>query len=345
MMSSLISAIRRQKQSITRQNLPQRLLAVGLLYLLVLSPSLCAAASPETSRNTSPAKKVAAQDLKLIHVTGPVYAIVGPLGDRTAENLGNNATFGFVLTTQGTVVIDPGGTYKGAEKIHQLIKQVSPSPIRYVINTGGQDHRFLGNDYFKKQGAKVIASNDAVKDQKARLNEILIRLGNTAGDKAMKNTHESYADIRFADKYQFNLGDIDFEITHPSGAHSPGDSFVWIKKYKTVFTGDIVYTQRMLSMMSFSNSRNWIQAYEAVASLRAQHVVPGHGAPTDMKIADRDTYSYLTSLRQKVGEFMAAGGDIADVNKIDQSKYQYLANYSALKGRNVQKIFQEMEFE
>ena len=344
-MSSLSSVMRKQKQSIMRQTLPVLVLAVGFLFQLAVGSVVYAATKPDTSRKSSLAKAKPSQDLKLIHVTGPVYAIVGPLGDRTAENLGNNATFGFVVTPQGTVVIDPGGTYKGAQKIHQLIKQVSPSPIKYVINTGGQDHRFLGNDYFKKQGARVIASNDAVKDQKSRLNEILIRLGNTAGDKAMKNTHESYADITFADKYQFKLGDIDFVITHPSGAHSPGDSFVWIKKYKTVFTGDIVYTQRMLSMMSFSNSRNWIQAYEAVAGLRAQHVVPGHGAPTDMKIANRDTYSYLTSLRQKVGEFMAAGGDIADVSKIDQSKYQYLANYDALKGRNVQKIFQEMEFE
>jgi len=285
------------------------------------------------------------QSLKLVHVTGPIYAIVGPLGDRTAKNLGNNATFGFVVTAKGIVVIDPGGTYKGAHRIHQLIKSVSSLPIKFVINTGGQDHRFLGNDYFKKQGATVIASIDAVKDQKSRLNEILTRLSNTAGEKALKNTHESYADVTFTSEYRFKLGDIEFVIKHPGGAHSPGDSFVWIKAYNAVFTGDIVYTQRMLSMMSFSNSRNWIQAYEAVAQLRAKYVIPGHGAPTAMKIAERDTYSYLKSLRRKVGDFMAAGGDIADVSKIDQSGYQYLANYDALKGRNVQKIFQEMEFE
>jgi len=308
---------------------------------------ICVASFASTylgAAETSLSKK-ATQALTLVNVTGPVYAIVGPLGDRTPENLGNNATFGFIVTDQGIVVVDPGGTYQGAQKIHHLIQSVSPSPVKYVINTGGQDHRFLGNDYFKQLGATVIASNDAVRDQKSRLNEILTRLSNTAGEKALQKTNEAYADISFDKQYQFSLGGIDFVVNHPGGAHSPGDSFVWVKKYNSVFTGDIVYTQRMLSMMSFSNSLNWIQAFEAVAKLNAKHVVPGHGAPTEMKTADRDTYSYLKMLRAKVNSFIASGGDIADVGKIDQSRYQYLANYDALKGRNVQKIYQEMEFE
>ena len=284
-------------------------------------------------------------DLKLVHVAGPAYAIVGPLGDRTPENLGNNATFGFVVTKQGIVLIDTGATHQGAQKLLQVIRQVSDKPIIYVINTGGQDHRWLGNDYFKQHGAKIIASAAAVKDQKFRLNEILSRLANTAGEKAIKGTHDSYADMTFENEYEFSLGEIVFHIGHTTGAHSPGDSYVWLPQFDTVYGGDIICTERMLSVMSFSNSRDWLNAYQAVAKLNAKHVVPGHGMPTHMTVANRDTLNYLKTLRKKVGAFMAAGGDIADVSKIDQSRFQYLANYSALKGRNVQKVFQEMEFE
>ena len=44
---------------------------------------------------------------------------------------------------------------------------MTPQPIKWVINTGGQDHRWLGNGYFKAQGAEVIAHADAEADMKA----------------------------------------------------------------------------------------------------------------------------------------------------------------------------------
>jgi len=108
------------------------------------------------------------QTLELQKVSDDIYAIVGELGNRTAENLANNATFGVVVTKQGVVLIDSGGTYMGAQQIHQLIKTVTNQPVVKVINSGGQDHRWLGNDYFKQQGAQIIASENAVNDQKER---------------------------------------------------------------------------------------------------------------------------------------------------------------------------------
>ena len=83
--------------------------------------------------------------LKLQKVTEDVYAIVGELGNRTPDNLGNNATFGFVVTPEGVVLIDSGGTYQGAQNIDMLIKSITGKPVVTVINTGGQDHRWLGN--------------------------------------------------------------------------------------------------------------------------------------------------------------------------------------------------------
>jgi glyoxylase-like metal-dependent hydrolase (beta-lactamase superfamily II) len=109
------------------------------------------------------------QSLRLQKVTDNIYAIVGPYGNRTPENLGNNATFGLVVTDEGVVLIDSGGSYLGAAEIDKAIKQVTEKPVKIVINSGGQDHRWLGNGYFKKQGAKIIASKAAVEDQRARL--------------------------------------------------------------------------------------------------------------------------------------------------------------------------------
>jgi len=42
---------------------------------------------------------------------------------------------------------------------------------------------------------------------------------------------------------------------------------------------------------------------------------------------------------------MEAGGGIEEVNRIDQSRFNYLENYDQLKTRNAQKIYEEIEFE
>ena len=199
--------------------------------------------------------------------------------------------------------------------------------------------------YFQKLGAKVIASNNAVADQKTRLRDTMFRLNNTAGDAAMKGTQESFADVTFDKEYMFSLGETDFEIYHAGTAHSPGDSFVRLPRQEVIFSGDVIYLERLLSVMSFSNSKNWLAVFEKIESFKPKHIVPGHGKPATIEQAKADSYGYLKMLRDSVGEFMENGGVIQDVSKIDQSKYFYLENFDLLKGRNVQQVYQEMEWE
>jgi len=284
-------------------------------------------------------------DLKLQKVTEDVYAIVGELGNRTADNLGNNATFGLVVTSGGAVLIDSGGTYRGAQKIDLLIKQVTDKPVVMVINTGGQDHRWLGNGYFKNQGARIIASAAAVNDQKARTQDQFIGLGNLVGDEGIKDTDAVYAEEVFEQQLEFTLGSTRFEIRHAGQAHTPGDSFVWLPQKKVMFTGDIVYVERMLGVGAQSNSKSWVSVYEAMAAYQPRYLIPGHGSPTDLSRAHKDTYEYLVFLRNSVADFMENGGDISEISNVDQTKYNHLLNFELLSGRNAQQVFSEMEWE
>jgi glyoxylase-like metal-dependent hydrolase (beta-lactamase superfamily II) len=284
-------------------------------------------------------------ELKLQKVTEDVYAIVGELGNRSADNLGNNATFGFVVTSAGVVLIDPGGTYQGAQKIDLLIKQVTDKPVVRVINTGGQDHRWLGNGYFKKQGAQIIASEAAVNDQKARTQDQFIGLGNLVGDEGIKGTDAIYADETFEQQLDFKLGDTLFEIRHAGQAHTPGDSFIWLPQKKVMFTGDIVYVERMLGVGAQSNSKSWVSVYETMAAHQPRYLIPGHGQATNLSRANNDTYDYLVFLRESVSDFMEDGGDMSDISSVDQSKFNYLLNFELISGRNAQQVFTELEWE
>ena len=111
---------------------------------------------------------VVAQTLDVQTVAPDVWALVGPTVQRDADNLGNNATFGVAVTAEGVVLVDPGGSWQGAAMIDAAIDTITDQPVTHVINTGGQDHRWLGNGYWQAQGAVAIASDAAVADQKDR---------------------------------------------------------------------------------------------------------------------------------------------------------------------------------
>lgn len=284
-------------------------------------------------------------NLELQKVSKDIYAIVGELGNRSTENLANNATFGVVVTNQGVVLIDSGGTYLGAQQIDQLIKTITDKPVVKVINSGGQDHRWLGNGYFKAQGAQIIASEDAVNDQKARSQNQFIALGTLLGDEIIQSTDAVYADTTFQSEYDFTLGDTQFEIRHTGPAHTPGDSFIWLPQQKVMFTGDIVYVERMLGVGSQSNSKSWISVFEAMAAYEPEHLVPGHGHATTLAQATIDSYNYLIFLRKSIAEFIENDGDLADIGNVNQSEYDYLQNFESIAGRNAQQVFTEMEWE
>jgi len=283
--------------------------------------------------------------LKLVDVTDNVKAIIGPIGNRTPENLGNNANFGFVITDDGVVLIDSGGSYLGAKAIHDLIKSVTDKPIKSVINSGGQDHRWFGNSYFKKLGAKVISSKAARKDHQERMNMQWTRLEQLIGKEAIKGTNPEFADITFEDDYQFKLGETEIEIHHRGQAHTPGDAFIWLPREKVMFSGDIVYVDRMLGVGPQSSSKSWMKVFEAMASYEPEVLIPGHGKVSSLETATEQTYDYLKFLRAEATKIIDNDGDMSEVSEVDQSKYKYLENSETLSGRNLQKVFSEMEFE
>ena len=285
-----------------------------------------------------------ADSLEIQPVTDNVYALVGGKEQRSPDNLANNATFGIVVTDEGIVLVDPGGSRKVAEAIDAAIHRISDKPVRYVIDTGGQDHRWLGNGYWKDKGATIIASADAVADQKERQSMQFTMLDALIGD-ALDGTEPVYADIVFDDDYSFSLGGLEFEIVHPGAAHTPGDSYVWLSSRDTVFTGDIVFTERILGVLEMSSSGGWLEAFDSIAAHEPKHVVPGHGHATTLAKAKADTRDYLANLRDRIGDHIEAGGDMITSVDVDQSAFSYLEQFDALARRNAQQVFSEMEWE
>lgn len=283
--------------------------------------------------------------LRAEQVSQRCYALVGETEQRSPQNLANNATFGLILTDDGLVLIDPGGSEQGAAELARAIAGISELPVVLVINTGGQDHRWLGNHYWKASGARVVASSAAVQDQRQRMDAQLEGLNRLVGPSGMSGTQPEFADQTFSQRLDLELGGVQIAIRHAGAAHTPGDSYVWLPQEQVLFSGDIVYHDRLLGVGAQSDSASWLAVFAEIEALHPVVVVPGHGRPGPLVQSRRETGDYLRLLRQRVGEFIEQGGTLDEISKIDQSDFKQLAVFDQIAGRNAHRVYQEMEFD
>ncbi len=286
-----------------------------------------------------------AAELRFNEIAPGIYAFIGDMGARTSANEGLNANVGFVVTKDGVVVVDSGPSYQVAKKIHEAIRRVTRQPVKYVINTGGQDHRWLGNGYFKEQGARIIANRKAADDMAARAADQLAALKADLKER-LDGTRPTLPDETFDQDKTLKLGGTEIRVIHFFGGHTPGDSVVWLPASRVLFAGDLVYVDRMLGVIPVSNTRNWLASFEAMEKLAPRKIVPGHGNLCDLAKARRDTRDYLLLLRSHMKVALDKGVDLQTaINGLDQSRFKYLLNYDALKGANASRTYLEMEAE
>ncbi|MEZ5706921.1 MAG: MBL fold metallo-hydrolase [Burkholderiaceae bacterium] len=218
-----------------------------------------------------------AADIVFKAVAPGVYAHIGDTGPRTYENAGLNNNLGLVVTANGALLIDSGANFQGAKDIEEAAEKVTDQPIKWVINTGGQDHRWLGNGYFTGRGAQVIAHAGGKADMVARGGLQLAALQPVLKEK-LQDTHPVLPNRWLTEANErLDLAGMPVEVIYRGGAHTPGDLMVWLPQHKVVFSGDVVYLDRMLGIFPFSHTGRWMDSLQALQALKPTLVVPGHG--------------------------------------------------------------------
>jgi glyoxylase-like metal-dependent hydrolase (beta-lactamase superfamily II) len=289
---------------------------------------------------------VDAVEVRFDRVADGVYAFIGERGGRTYQNEGLNANIGLVVTPGGAVLIDSGASLRGAQQIHAAVRRVTDQPVRWVINTGGQDHRWLGNGYFKSQGAQIIAHASARADMTNRGNDHLQSLS-----QVLKERIDGTLPVlpnRFIDSNdaRLDLGGAAFELRHRGGAHTPGDMMVWLPASQVLFSGDVVYVERMLGVIPVSNTKRWLENFALIEQLNPRVIVPGHGPVTDLATARADTRDYLQALRVHMKKAVDDGTDIsAAIKSFNAAPYMRLLNAAELHPGNASRTYLEVERE
>ncbi|HEY9198177.1 MAG TPA: MBL fold metallo-hydrolase [Gammaproteobacteria bacterium] len=277
-------------------------------------------------------------------VTDNVYALVGPLGQRSGLNDGLNNTLGFVVADDGVILIDSGASRLGAESIARAVAEITPLPVKWVINTGSQDHRWLGNDYFAAQGAEIIALERTVLTQNQSATQQLETLRGFLGTRLEGTRPRSAEKPLGGDEVTLERGGVRLQLRY-TDAHYPGDGWVWLPDRSVLFTGDLVYVDRVLTVLPWSSVEKGRQAYRDMEALAPEHIVPGHGRVTDLAGARRDCGNYYDFLVDTVG---TAARDMESMDEVldrytDLPAFRHLENFRELHRANMNRTYLEFE--
>ena len=270
-----------------------------------------------------------------------IYCFFGKPENISKENGGNMVNTCFVQTKEGFVVIDSGPTYGYASQAFVQMQEIAPLPVKYVINTHDHDDHWLGNSFYKEQGALLIGpetyEQNVVPGMKTRMER---ELGEAIFDKTKIVT----LDTIVKSTYRFTLGAKIFEVLKVSDrAHTSGDLIVHLAKESVVFAGDLVFNDRLTSMRDGSIV-GAIAALDAIDAMKANIIVGGHGYRTDNN-ATVLLRAYLEEMNTEIRTALDADVSLNEITqKVTMPKYKKLKLYDMLHKRNVLDSYSELEF-
>ncbi len=281
---------------------------------------------------------------KPVKVAPNVWSAIGATAPGTYENGGHNNNLSFIITSDGVLVVNASDNYKLASALHDEIRKLTKQQVKYVVLENGQGHAALGSNYWKEQGAKIIAHKGAADELQERGLDLLDRMKKRMREKGAK-TELTLPDIVFEDEYIIEMGGTRIELRNLGPAHSPGDIVTWLPQQKLVISGDMSFHQRLPPIFEHTDTRLWLESWKNFEALKAKIVIPGHGVPTDMAHVRKGTIGYLNYLRGKVAKLIENGGGLKEAYLIDQSPYRHLPTFRQLAKRNAGAVFRAMEFE
>ena len=231
---------------------------------------------------------------------------------------GRAGNAGFVVTSEGVLVVDATNSPFHAREVLYEIRQKTDQPVRYLIDTGDAGDEVLGNEVFADLQAQIL-STPVIQGQMRDRAQALAQSpsGQTPSGRRLRGIHITPPNQTFQGEDQFLLGGWAIRLT----AFDPSLHAVAVSlpNAKVVFLGDLFQNQYFPRLESRDVHR-WIDALRQAESWNAEVYVPGHGDPGGAKDVAEFRH-FLEWLTNEVQTRLAEG------KSLDQVK-QELGNWS-----------------
>ena len=238
---------------------------------------------------------------------GQDFSNVKIVTTRIADNFyaldGNGGRMGVQFGADGIFVVDTQFAPL-TDRIVAAIRQLSPAPIRFVVNTHVHGDHTGGNENFAKLGATIL-SRPMLRERLARPTAPAAngQLPPPAPDGALPRvTNDSKTTV-------YMNGDAIQLIPIP-GAHTDGDTAVYFPKADALMTGD-VYRSTGFPNIDRANGGTLkgivagLDTYLAMAGPNTK-ILPGHGDIVDRAAVQAHRQMLLT-IRDRVSALIKQG--------------------------------------
>ncbi len=207
---------------------------VGMaLALLVGSVGFAHPSAKELAR---PKQAPPGNDLEAIEVQPGLYMIAGA-GGNIAADIGDD----------GIVVVDTG-TAQQADQVIALLRQLTPKPIRYIINTSADPDRVGGNEKLSQAGKPILP--EGYRRVGLRGREFAPILAEQHVQDTMASGTPPAPDAAWPSlTYSVDGGETQrkmflngqgIQVLYQKHAHSDGDSLVHFRRSDVIVTGEIM---------------------------------------------------------------------------------------------------------
>lgn len=241
-----------------------------------------------------------------LHEVGPdVWAAID---NPVAKSARAGANAGFVIGTDGVLVIDTFENAAAAKMLLDQIRQKTNLPVRFVVNTHYHLDHVAGNNIFAAAGAVVLAQEN-VRGWERTENKKFFGPKITAAQTQMVESL-GLPSITYKDGVTLYLGSREVIVRSFPG-HTGGDSAVFVPDANVVFTGDLFWCHTLPNLIDAS-TKPLIETLDLMIQHHpAATFVPGHGEVAHVQDV-RDFRGYLSDLRADVAQAQAAGksGDV-----------------------------------
>ena len=203
--------------------------------------------------------------------------------------------------------------------LDEMKRQVAAAArIDKLVNTHANPDHVLGNELVA--GAQII-SGKAAAEEIARMNPAaFVRMSRdwqSMGDGG-EFFHETmgrqfdFSGITitpptrtFEHELALRIGDKEVNLLDLGPAHTSSDTIVHVPADRTVFTGDLLFSESSPIMWA-GPLKNWVHACDYLLGLDVETIVPGHGPISD-KAAVRAQKRYFEYLREETHRRYQAG--------------------------------------
>jgi len=254
------------------------------------------------------------------------------------------ANIGFIVGSRCVAVIDTGGSVRIGRALRAAIRRRTSLPICYVINTHVHVDHVLGNWAFKDDRPSFVGH--------AALAQAIVRsrpyfVKEYAQDLDVPGEPDQIIgpDRLVEALLTLDLGQRPLTLHAWPVAHTDCDLTVYDQKTSTLWTGDLLFIERLPALDG--SLKGWIDAVDRLAAERVRLAVPGHGPPTahpgEALARER---GYLESLLQGVRRELSEGKSLQDAMLhvgADQKSGWLL--WDEVHPRNVARAYEELEWE